>query len=239
MRLTATLSASFTVYVPDRRGRGLSGPHGDQYSLAKECEDVDALLTTTGAHFVFGHSSGGLVALQAALTLSAIHKVAVYEPPLSIHGSVPTSWVPRYERELARGKLASALITAGKGLPIMRVITIMPRWLLLPFMAFGLWSDRRTLKPDNVSIAALLPTLRFDMQLIKMMSESLEHFKAMRTEACLLGGGKSPAFLLEALDALRQTLPYARHVRYPDLDHDGPIDGDPERIGVDLRTFFA
>src|SRR5438067_5501090 len=39
MRLAAALADAFTVYVPDRRGRGLSGPHGDQYSIAKECED--------------------------------------------------------------------------------------------------------------------------------------------------------------------------------------------------------
>ena len=108
MRLAAAFSDAFTVYVPDQRGRGLSGPPGEQYSMTKECEDVDALLTKTGAHFVFGHSAGGLIALQAALTLPSIRKVAVYEPPLSLHGSVPTSWVPRYERELVKGKLASA-----------------------------------------------------------------------------------------------------------------------------------
>ncbi|HVB71957.1 MAG TPA: alpha/beta hydrolase [Ktedonobacteraceae bacterium] len=41
MRLATALSDAFTVYVPDRRGRGLSGPPGDQYSMAKGCKDVD------------------------------------------------------------------------------------------------------------------------------------------------------------------------------------------------------
>jgi len=91
MRLAAALADAFTVFLSDRRGRGLSGPPGDQYSMAQECEDVDALLHKTGAQFVFGHSAGGLVALQAGLTLPSIHKVAVYEPPLSLLGSVPTS----------------------------------------------------------------------------------------------------------------------------------------------------
>ena len=31
--LAAALSDAFTVYVPDRRGRGLSGPHGENYGL--------------------------------------------------------------------------------------------------------------------------------------------------------------------------------------------------------------
>jgi len=34
MRLATALSDAFTVYVPDRRGRGLSGPYGDQYAIA-------------------------------------------------------------------------------------------------------------------------------------------------------------------------------------------------------------
>ena len=38
-RLAIALSDAFTVYVPDRRGRGLSGPHGESYGLERECED--------------------------------------------------------------------------------------------------------------------------------------------------------------------------------------------------------
>ena len=66
------------MYVPDRRGRGLSGSAGEHYGLVAECEDVDALLSSTGTHYVFGLSSGALISLQAALTLPAIRKVALY-----------------------------------------------------------------------------------------------------------------------------------------------------------------
>src|SRR6266480_615141 len=165
MRLATALASAFTVYVVDRRERGLSGPHRDRYGMTKECEDVDALLAQTDTHFVFGHSSGGLIALQAALTLPSIHKVAVYEPPLSLHGSVPMSWVPRYEREVARGKLASAMITLVKGLKLSRVVTFLPRWLLLPLTKLALRSNKQTLKPGDVSMEALIPTMRFDQQL--------------------------------------------------------------------------
>src|SRR5215471_8222941 len=47
--LATTLADTFTVYLPDRRGRGRSGPAGDRYGMAREVEDVDALLTRTGA----------------------------------------------------------------------------------------------------------------------------------------------------------------------------------------------
>lgn len=50
MRLAAALANSFTVYLPDRRGRGLSGSPGEQHSLAQECEDVAVLLDKTDAH---------------------------------------------------------------------------------------------------------------------------------------------------------------------------------------------
>ena len=60
MRLAAVLSDAFTLYVPDQRGRGLSGPHGSHYGLSKACEDMRALLDKTGAAYVFGLSSGRL-----------------------------------------------------------------------------------------------------------------------------------------------------------------------------------
>jgi len=115
MQLAEALADAFTVYVPDRRGRGLSGPYGDAYSLQKEVEDMDALLTTTGAHNVFGVSSGGIIWLQAALTLPAIHKAAIYEPPLFDNDATPAAILMRYDKEMAQGKVAAALITGMKG----------------------------------------------------------------------------------------------------------------------------
>lgn len=87
MQLAEALADTFTVYLPDRRGRGLSGPYSKDYSIQKDVEDMDALLTKTGTHNVFGVSSGAIIWLQAALTLPAIHKAAIFEPPLSINGS--------------------------------------------------------------------------------------------------------------------------------------------------------
>jgi pimeloyl-ACP methyl ester carboxylesterase len=239
MRLAVALADAFTIYVPDRRGRGMSGPYGEQYSITKECEDVEALLTKTGAHFVFGHSAGGLIALQSALVLPSLRKVALYEPPLSVHGSVPTSWVKRYERELGQGKLAPAMITAIKGLKINRAFTIMPRWLLLLLITLLERREKKTLKPDDVSMEAIAPTGRFDMQLVKEMDAALENFAGMSAEVLLLGGEKSPAFLRDSLSALSQTLPHVKRIQYPGLDHSGPNVTAPERVSKDLRAFFS
>src|ERR1700678_3132907 len=54
MKLATELSGQFTAYVPDRRGRGMSGPFGSDYSVIKECEDVAALVEKTGAENIFG-----------------------------------------------------------------------------------------------------------------------------------------------------------------------------------------
>jgi pimeloyl-ACP methyl ester carboxylesterase len=239
MRLATALADTLTAYVVDRRGRGLSGPHGDQYSMVKECEDVEALLAQTGAHFVFGHSSSGLIALQAALTLPSIRKVAIYEPPLSLHGSISTSWIPRFDREIAEGKLASALITFIKADHLSRL----PRWVLLLLFKWYLPRGKKTLLPNDIPMEALIPTQRFDGLLVKEMDSSLESFALLHADVLLLGGAKSPAFLREILDALARTLPQVKRIEYPDFDHSAPNQSrpnrkDPERIAEDLRTFF-
>jgi len=239
MRLATALSGAFTVSVLDRRGRGLSGLHGDQYCMTRECEDVEALLAQTGAHFVFGHSSSGLIALQAALTLPSLRKVAIYEPPLSLHGSISTSWIPRFDREIAQGKLASALITFIKADHLSRL----PRWLLLPLLKWYFQREKKTLLPDDIPMEALIPTQRFDGLLVKEMDDSLETFALVQADVLLLGGAKSPAFLRDILDALNHTLPHVKRVEYPDLDHSAPNQSRPnqkvpERIADDLRAFF-
>jgi pimeloyl-ACP methyl ester carboxylesterase len=104
-KLAEALSDLFTAYVPDRRGRGSSGPPGDHYSIRSECEDIAALLSLTGSHNVFGLRASALIALQAALTLPTIRKAAIFGPPLLVNHSTPIDWLARYDQEIAEGRL--------------------------------------------------------------------------------------------------------------------------------------
>ena len=104
------LSEHFTVHIIERRGRGLSSPQGDDYNIAKECEDVLALSAETGASFLVGHSFGGLVALEAARLNQTLTKIAVYEPGVSIDGSIPTDWMPGYKKKLVEKKNLDAFL---------------------------------------------------------------------------------------------------------------------------------
>lgn len=241
MKLAEALSDAFTVYLPDRRGRGLSGPPGDHYSLKAECEDIDALLGATGAHNTFGLSSGALVALQAALVLPAIHAVALYEPPLSIDHSTPLAWVERFDAEIAEGDLASAMVTAmlgtGSSPPFLGVA---PNALLVRLMRHMIDGEVGHLKNGDVPLKALIPTMHCDAQLVVEAEGTLENFKAVRAEVLLIGGSQSAAYLKKALDALNTTLPSARRVELTGVGHLAPDNsGTPERVAQELRRFFS
>lgn len=88
--LAASLSPYFTVFAYDRRGRGESGDT-PPYAVEREVEDIEALINEAGGSaFVFGHSSGAVLALEAARLLpTKITKLAVYEPPFIIDDSRP------------------------------------------------------------------------------------------------------------------------------------------------------
>src|SRR6266496_1004908 len=85
MALARELADAYTVYLPDRRGHNLPGPFRKDYNMQKEVEDLDALLTKTDTHLVFGVSAGGIIALQAVLKLPTIRKIVAYEPALIIN----------------------------------------------------------------------------------------------------------------------------------------------------------
>ncbi len=244
MQLAEALADAFTVYLIDRRGRGLSGPYSQNYSIQQEVEDVDALLTKTGASQVFGVSSGGVICLQAALTLPAIHKAAIYEPPLFANGLPPTAVLTRFDQEMSQGKVAAALITAMKGAqmgpPILR---IMPNWLLERVTNLAIKSEDKKGSGSYVPMSALAPTFHYDAQLVFEMNGKLESFRTMPAEVLLLGGSKSPAFLKADLDALEQVLPQVKRVEFPGLGHAASWNtdrrGQPEPVAQALRQFFA
>jgi len=242
MQLAEALADAFTIYLPDRRGRGLSGPFGKDYRIQQEVEDMDALLTKTGAHQVFGISSSAIIWLQAALTLPAIHKAAIYEPPLLLNE--PAALLRRYDQEMAQGKVDTALTTAMKvtqmGPPIFNV---MPSFLLKLLMRMVMASEGKKVTSDNVSFRELAPTWHYDGQLVVEMSGKLERFRDVRAEVLLLGGSQSPAYLKKGLDALEQVLPHVRRVEFPGVGHGGSGNtdrgGKPELVAQALRRFFA
>jgi len=244
MELAAGLSDTFTAYLPDRRGRGLSSlPYSEDYCMQRDVEDLDALLRKTGARYVFGLSSGALIALTSALTLPAIQKLALFEPALFIDG-VPTALLGRFQKEIAGGRVPAALITAMKatemGPPI---FNLMPRLLLERLTAMAMAQEEKKSNGDYIPMRQLAATLQYDFQVVLGMSGSLDTFSQVNADVLLLGGSKSPAYLKTGLAALEKALPHVTRVELAGLNHGASWNRDrggaPGVVAAELRKFFS
>jgi pimeloyl-ACP methyl ester carboxylesterase len=243
-QLAEYLSNSFTVYIPDRRG--LSGQFDKDYSMQSEVEDLEAILNKTGVNNVFGISSGGLIVLQAALSLPMIHKAAIYEPALLLNGSDYTDWLDRYDMEMSQGKVASALITSMKGLKLgPPIFNLIPRWILEFLTNKVMESEDKNASAGEVTMRMLAPTLHFDGKLLVEMEGTIERFSAANAEFLLLGGSKGLSYLKPSLLALEKVLPHAKRIELQGLDHGGACNinnsnrgGNPELVSQELRRFF-
>ena len=137
-RLARELGAAFTVHAMERRGRGASGPHGGAYCLDREREDLAAVQAETGASLVFGHSYGGLIVLEALAQGDAgWTAAAVYEPGVSIGGSIPIDWIPPYRELLAAGDFHGAFaLFIGSSPQAPAFVQRLPRWYLAAALRF-------------------------------------------------------------------------------------------------------
>jgi pimeloyl-ACP methyl ester carboxylesterase len=242
MRLAGALAGAFTVCVPDRRGRGRSGPYGEFHGLSTEIEDLSALLDACGASRVFGLSAGAVIAIEAALVRPDITKLALYEPPLSFDGVVHGDWAPQYQRQLAAGKPGAALVTVLKATAD-RTSPI--RWI--PRRPLGAALDlviRRTAgrpAPDGtMSPRELIRTVPYDAQTVTGAAGALERFRLLTCEILLLGGSRSARNLTASLDGLSQVLPDARRVVLHGTGHTAPDNSQkPGRVAAELHRFFS
>jgi pimeloyl-ACP methyl ester carboxylesterase len=86
------LADTFTVIAYRRRGRGDSGDTA-QYALQREIEDLAAVIDAVGgrAH-LFGASSGGALALEAAAAGLPVDRIAIHEVPYLVGEEMLTAW---------------------------------------------------------------------------------------------------------------------------------------------------
>ena len=231
LRLAEMLSDTYTVYLPDRRGRGLSGPKGEDYSIRQEIEDLRALLKKTNAHMLFGHSAGGFIALEAAVELP-VEILALYEPAVSIDGSVDFSWIDPLEKAFARNDPAAAFVFLLKGLHL-NWMTRLPFWFLYPLARLMLRDE------EGRDMVALLPTIVWEAKEIQRLDSTYKRYRSLSAHTLLLNGGKSPAYLRNILPILAKTIPNARQIELPALNHNAPDQDAPELIASELKRFIS
>ena len=240
MKLGTLLSDEFTLYIPDRRGRGMSGPVGEDYSIEKEDEDLDAILKKTGAYFVFGTADGALFALHAAISNPSIHKIAAYEP-LVFAGQPELDQfritIQHLDKNMAEGKVAKATVDLTKD--SVDSFKRIPDFIMVPLVKLILWMNVKTVKGDDVPYKELIPTLDDELHLVEKTEGTLEDYKNVSAKVLLLEGNKTQSLLKESLDALNEVLPHSHLIELKGLNHDSAQDyGKPEPIAQELKRFF-
>jgi pimeloyl-ACP methyl ester carboxylesterase len=234
--LARELAKSFAVHVMDRRGRGASGPQGAGYGIDKEFVDLLAVQAATGATAVFGHSFGGLVALETARRAAVFSQVAVYEPGVSVDGSLPVGWMPRYRELLAagdtRGAFASMVRQSGFG---PSALAKMPLWYLRLILRLVIrrrqWQEMEPLLEAN---------LAENEQVERLDEGTVERYSSITARVLLLGGGKSPPFITtELFDSLQRTIPDSVAEILDGLGHTAPDEKAPEVVAERVRAYFC
>lgn len=233
--LAEALAADFTVYTVDRRGRGDSGAQGDGYGIDAECADLAAVLALTGARMVFGHSYGGLIALETVLRLPAagIDRLAVYEPAVSIDAGGSDDWLADLDRAIAEDRTADGVAAIMSGLDLAGELRRVParlRKALLRAMLRGeMLADMRR----------LLPTVAPEVRAVRRLDPSGDRYAGVSTETLLLDGERSPEYLRKATALLAGTLPEATAVTIPRAGHNAPDLELPLAVAERLRGWFA
>lgn len=240
MKLGTLLSDEYTVYIPDRRGRGMSGPVGEDYSIKREDEDMEALLKKTDAHYVFGTADGALFALHAAITLSSIHKVVAYEPLIFIGQPGLEEFrttIRHLDKNMTEGKVAKATVDLTKD--SVKGFRVIPDFIMVPLVKLILWINIKTVKGDDLSYQDLIPTLQDELHIVEKTEGTVEEYKDISAKVLLLEGSKTEPLLKDSVSALKEVLPHSNLIELKGLNHDSAQDyGKPEAIAQEIKRFL-
>jgi pimeloyl-ACP methyl ester carboxylesterase len=241
--LACALADTFTVYLPDRRGRGMSPlPYTPEHTIQRDIEDISAVLTESGTRSIFGLSSGAVITLAATNTLPAIEKAAIFEPPF-IPGGISHRSIQRFNTEVEEGRLAAALVTVSRIVKLgPRLLGLIPRPLLQLGLHLMLKREGRRIPGVYSPLQELIPAMRYDFNIVGSMAGKASTFSGLQKAVLLLGGNRSPDYLKAALKNLETVLPNSTRIEFEGLDHSGPWNsdrgGNPEPIAQALRAFF-
>jgi pimeloyl-ACP methyl ester carboxylesterase len=207
--LARELASRFTVYHYDRRGRGDSGL-GFDHDLEKEIDDLDAVLQYAGGNaMVFGISSGAALAAEAARRLRGIRRLALYEAPYVIdntHAPLPPTFIADMEALVAGNRRSDAVKKFMRyvGTPAVAVFIMswLPFWKKFTAIAHTLPKDLAIIAPHHTGQA--FPSDKWSMITIPTL---------------VMAGGKSPAYMQNAMRAWAQVFPNAVHQTLPGQTH--------------------
>lgn len=201
--LAALLAPHFTVICYDRRGRGDSSDN-QPYAVAREVEDIDALIQQVGGSiFLYGHSSGAVLSMEVANTFpNKIKKLALYEPPFTVDNTrrlAPADYTAHLAALVAEGKRGDAVayfLTEAVDMPAAAVDQMRhaPFWQGMEAVAHTLPYDGMIMR-DTIG-GKPLPT---------------DRWTRVTMPTLVLDGGASPTWAHHAAEAAAKVLPNATY----------------------------
>jgi pimeloyl-ACP methyl ester carboxylesterase len=230
-RLAEHLAKHFTVINYDRRGRGKS-TDTQPYAVEREVEDIEALIDASGGPaFLFGSSSGSVLALDTASKLgSKIKRLFIYEPPFIVDDSRPP--VPD---DLI--KEVTALTSAGRRNDAVKLF--FAKGMGIPDPAVDLM---RLFMPGWSKMAGMAHTVRYDLTILEgtQTGKSLpaERWAADTTPTFVAVGSRSEAFFHHGAQALAGMLPNAEYSSLKGLDHSAVLLAAKALAASAERFFF-
>ncbi|MET7337772.1 alpha/beta hydrolase [Nonomuraea sp. NPDC005650] len=210
-RIAAILAGRHRVLRPHRRQYRLELKtdlvKGSPCTVAQEVEDVLALVRTAGGPaVVYGHSSGGVVALEALVAApSAFAGAVIFEPA----SSVGRPWAG--EETLRRARAALAAGRPGRALTIFSrdAVGMPPRQARLVGALTALLPRYRRLVPCQID----------DLEAMDRLGPRLDAYAGIEVPAVLLSGGRSLPGIIERVDAVERVMPHAERVVMRGRDH--------------------
>lgn len=195
----------FTIYNYDRRGRGDSTDI-QPYAIEREVEDIETLIDVAGGKAsLYGHSSGAVLALEAALRLGdKVDKIVMYDPSY-VHDEAEKSQYRNLSQQVHKllqdGKNAQAMTTFLKGIGMPKVFVYLMR-----------------LMPGWKTMVALAPTLAYDIALTHDLPP-VDRASQITVPVQLIVGEKSPIGIHDVASQLTKVIPGATFIQLAGQDH--------------------
>lgn len=199
------LSKHYSVINYDRRGRGDSLVHSS-WSIQKEVEDIESLIDDNGGSaYLYGHSSGAVLALEASLALSEkIKGIVVYD---ASYVSTDKEYT-EYQKTKESVKNLLKQDNNSKALKYFLTEIGMPKAFIFLLKLMPGW---KTMKQ-------LAPTLMYDI----VLTENLPPIKRLQNisvPVLLLAGDKNPDSIKNVYKQLADNIPDNQHHLLEGKDH--------------------
>ncbi|PWR08754.1 alpha/beta hydrolase [Micromonospora acroterricola] len=230
-RLATALADRFTVHLYNRRGRADAPPRSLPYTFEQDIDDLAVVLEHTGSGNVVGHSSGGFIALQAALRLP-IARLALYDAAVCVDGGFPAAWLAPAQEALRAGDVARGLAITAAGINPQMAAAKLPFGVRLVIIR----AFMRT--PIGRTMADLLPMTLEESALIRAHDGPASQWAGVTAEVLLARGADSPPYYDDLNEALASALPRARTLLIPRSGHDAVNRAYPRFVDP-LATFFG